>query len=399
MVQGAGRAKASLTESILQAPPTVMPTACITSPGAKIHLNGGRLQVEHHPVLSALKTQDPAEVQHLDIPLRELDRLLVSEDVSITGPALAELLRQDIPVCWLDARGRFLGSFQPATPPHGASRLCQYQRHLDTGFALSIAGRVVSAKIYNQRRVLQRILLGRRRHLQQRQEWETLNEELPLEPPADTVAPTAEDDPALRAAQECVDWLDALFRSIRSATSIDELRGYEGAAAARYFKAWETFLPPGFPFERRSTRPPQNAVNACISFAATLVYQEMVAALHSRGLDPALGFLHTTENGRWSLALDLMEPFRPVLVEPLTLDLLSHAMLKADDFETRDGGVFLTAPGRRKLILQYERRMDRQFMSESVGHRTTLRQQIDAQALMLKASLDDPAQFEPFLIN
>ncbi len=376
-----------------------MPTACITTPGVKIRLDGGRLRLEHSTEGVLERLANDAPMQELDIPIRELDRLLLSEDVTITSPALGELMRQDIPVCWLDGRGRFLGSFQPAPPPHGASRLRQYQRTLDPEFAHAVAGRIVAAKIYNQRRVLQRILLGRRRHLQQRRDWECQDEELTLEEPAPSTAALLDEDPALRSAQDSVDWLDALFKSLRSATSVDELRGYEGAAAARYFKAWEIFLPEAFPFERRSTRPPRNAVNACISFAATLVYQEMVTALHARGLDPALGFLHTTENGRWSLALDLMEPFRPVVVEPLALDLLSHAMLKQDDFENRDGGVFLTAPGRRKLILQYERRMDRQFMSESAGHRTTLRQQIDAQAVMLKAALDDLAKFEPFLIN
>jgi CRISPR-associated protein Cas1 len=125
----------------------------------------------------------------------------------------------------------------------------------------------------------------------------------------------------------------------------------------------------------------------------------MTAAIHAKGLDPALGFLHTTENGRWSLALDLIEPFRPVLVEALALDLVSHAMLKSHDFENRDGGVFLRPKGRRILILQYERRMERQFMSESAGHRTTLRQQLDAQVTMLKSALDNISIFNPFLIN
>lgn len=375
-----------------------MPTACITSPGSKVRLDGGRLQVEltlqeqYHCAINDCQKQ-------VEFPLRDLDRLLISEQVSITGAALGELMRLNVPVCWLDGCGRFLGSLQAAPPAHGASRLRQYQRTLDPEFALTVAGRVVAAKIYNQRRVLQRLLLGRRRHLQQRREWSQADAELSLDDPAPSAAALLDEDPALRGAQQCVDWLDALFPSLRAATSVDELRGYEGAAAARYFKAWEIFLPEAFPFERRSTRPPHNPVNACVSFIATLIYQEMVTAIHARGLDPALGFLHTTENGRWSLALDLMEPFRPVIVEALTLDLFSHAMLKQEDFENRDGGVFLNKDGRRKLLLQYERRMDRQFMSEAVGHRTTLRQQIDQQAVMLKAALDNPAQFEPFLIN
>ena len=99
------------------------------------------------------------------------------------------------------------------------------------------------------------------------------------------------------------------------------------------------FLPAEFPFERRSHRPPHNAVNACLSFAYTLLYHDVVSALHARGLDPGLGLLHATENGRWSLALDLMEPFRPALADALTLRMMSHQMLSPADFQARDGGI------------------------------------------------------------
>jgi CRISPR-associated protein Cas1 len=94
-----------------------------------------------------------------------------------------------------------------------------------------------------------------------------------------------------------------------------------------------------------------------------------------------------------------MEPFRPVLAEALTLDLFSHKMLNASHFTPHDGGIYLTREGRGKLLLQYEKRMERQFMSESAGHRTTLRQQLENQAILLKSALDDPARFEPFLMN
>lgn len=373
-----------------------MPSAVITTPRSRVSLDSQRLQIR------TPQDDESGTGSELlrEIPLRDIDRMVLEEHVSITSPALTEMLRRGVPVSWLDGRGHFLGAFLPAPPPHGSSRLRQYQRTLEPDFALSIAGRIVVAKVYNQRRVLQRILTGRRRHLQQRrQSWDEAGLELPLQEPRPTTAAVVDSDPALLASQSAVDWLDSLFASLRNSTSIDEIRGYEGAASARYFQAWAGFLPEAFPFERRSTRPPQNPVNACISFGASFLYQEMAAAIHAQGLDPALGFLHTTENGRWSLALDLMEPFRPVLVEALALDLFTHSIVGKDDFESRDGGVFLNDTGRRKFVLQYERRMERQFMSESVGHRTTLRQQIDDQAAMLKASLDEPTRFEPFLVN
>ena len=137
-----------------------MPSAIITTPRSRITLDSQRLQVR-----TLRQDEAGTDSESLrEIPLRDLDRIVLGEDVSISSPALTEMLRRDIPVSWLDARGRFLGSFQPVPPSHGSSRLRQYQRTLDTEFALRITGRIVVAKIYNQRRVLQRIVTGRRRH-------------------------------------------------------------------------------------------------------------------------------------------------------------------------------------------------------------------------------------------
>jgi CRISPR-associated protein Cas1 len=279
---------------------------------------------------------------------------------------MAALLRASIPINVLGWNGEFLGGFLPALNAHGLARLRQYRQTLEMPFALQMAGRIVTAKLYNQRRVLQRVATSR------------------------------EESPEVKAA---LSWLDSLFASLKQSANVDELRGYEGASTARYFQAWASFLPEQFPFEGRSKRPPLNPVNACISFGATVVYMEVVAFLHAHGLDPSLGLLHTTEDGRWSLALDLMEPFRPVVVEALALDLFTHQILNEKHFEPRNGGVYLNEEGRKKFILQYERRMERQFLSESAGHRTTLREQLENQAVMFKASLENQERFEPFLIN
>jgi CRISPR-associated protein Cas1 len=347
-----------------------MPTACINQPDCRVHLKSGRLEVFGH------KPDAGRDELLREIPLRDLDRLVLTESVQITSHALAALLRAEIPVALLAWNGDFLGGFLPAHNSHGAARLRQYQQSLAPDFSRDMAGRIITAKLYNQRRVLQRLAASRARN-----------------------AGSSDDASATDDTTAAVRWLDSFFATIARSTSIEELRGHEGAAAARYFQAWAAHLPAAFPFERRSTRPPQNPVNACISFGATILYSEMASFLHAHGLDPALGLLHATENGRWSLALDLMEPFRPVLVEALALDLFTHGILQAAHFESRDGGVFLNTEGRKKFFLQYERRMEREFMSESAGHRTSLRRQLENQAVMLKAALLDPARFEPFLMN
>jgi CRISPR-associated protein Cas1 len=372
-----------------------MPTACIIQPHCRVSLKSERLEV-----FGRNEATDRDEVLR-EIPIRDLDRLILSESVQLTSPALAALLRANIPVNVLAWNGQFLGGFLPAQNDHGLARLRQYRQTLDPAFGLQMAGRIVTAKIYNQRRVLQRLDASRTSELR------TADCELRIENPS---APEPAQPASAQSAicnlqstiptpQSTLAWLDALFASLKRSQTIDELRGYEGASTARYFQAWASFLPEGFPFERRSTRPPLNAVNACISFGATLLYSEAVAFIHAHGLDPALGLLHATEDGRWSLALDLMEPFRPVLVEALALDLFSHQILNAEHFEPRNGGVYLNDEGRKKFLLQYERRMERQFLSECVEHRTNLRQQLEQQAVMYKAALEEAAKFEPFLMN
>lgn len=336
-----------------------MPSLCLTRPGLRVRLESESLIVENEPGAAYPGPNIPHKV-----PLHDIDRVLLSEKAHLTSPALAELLRRNIPIAIHGYQGKFLGSFLPENPSHGNIRLRQYQRAADPTFTLHIARHLIEAKIYNQRRILQRLAANR-----------------------------ASSNPQALAP------LNALLSSAARATTLESLRGFEGAAAAHYFDTWSSFLPDTFPFERRSTRPPLNPVNACLSFGATLLYQEATAFLHAHGLDPALGHLHTTEDGRWSLALDLIEPFRPIIVEALTLDLFSHQMLRLRDFESRDGGVFLTREGRGTFILQYERRLERPFSSEHVGHRTTLRLQLEQAALDYKNALDAPETFSPFLMN
>lgn len=351
-----------------------MPTAYITTPQARVRLARERLEVWGPNGESSANPEILRE-----IPIRDLERVLLAESVQVSSEAMTALLRQGIAVGFLGWNGEWVGGFLPPSRAHGMARLRQYQRTMEPAFVLEMARKIVTAKLYNQRRVLQRVATSR----------------------ATEDQPEAE-APEPKLSEEMVAallWMHQLFEDIKRADSLDELRGYEGVSTARYWQMWARLLPAEFPFERRSSRPPHNPVNACISFGATLVYHEMVAFLQAHGLDPALGLLHQTEDGRWSLALDLMEPFRPVLVEALALDLFSHQMLRMEHFEPKHGGVYLNAEGRRRYFLQYERRMERQFNSECAGHRTTLRQQLEQQAVMYKAALENPERFEPFLMN
>ncbi len=332
-----------------------MPTVWINRETTSLRVSSQRLIAESR--------DEPA----VSIPIRDVDRVVINcGHWSLTSQTLRRLLEKEIPIVFLSTQGKPLGMALPPQNTHGHSRLLQYQKTLDEDFPLATARSIVTAKMYNQRRVLQRITSGR--------------------------PDIGEPPPATRR-------LTHLMPRAEKADSIPVLLGLEGTASASYYQAWAGFLPDSFPFERRSRRPPLNPVNAVLSYTSTILYHEVVAAIFSTGLDPALGLLHATENGRFSLALDLLEPYRPVLAESLTLDLFSRSMLQQKHFENRDDGVFLNAAGRGILFLQYERRMERQFLSEHFGHRTTLRQSIALEASNFKTSLGKPQPLQPFRMN
>lgn len=339
-----------------------MPSLFLTTPGTRASLHSERLRVEY----PAAERDDPSTVPPTrDIPLHDIEQIIADERAHITTPALCECLRRSIPVVLLARNQSVLGLCQP---PAGSAliRAIQHRRSQETVLTLAIASTIVEAKIANSRRVLQRLASNRNN--------------------CDLTCPLAE--------------LENLRRACLGAASVAALRGYEGAAAARYFETYAAFFPPDTPFPGRSRRPPLDPPNAILSFAYSLLASESEALLHASGMDPALGYLHELDDGRPSLALDLIEPFRAPIADGLALDLLGHDILKPiEHFEKREGGCFLNTEGRRRFFTAYERRLEREFTSEQHGQRTSLRGELRRQVRSLKRTLFDNEIFEPFVMN
>lgn len=337
-----------------------MPSLFLLTPGTQASLRGERAAIN-------VPAQEPDETQATEheVPLRDIEHVVVTTSVHVSMPLLADFMKRGIPVIITAGGERVLGHCL-APGPHSRARLVQYERAMDSSFALAVAASVVEAKILNQRRVLQRLAVNR---------------------------PSADIESVLKNLSE-------LARHCAAAESIETLRGYEGTAAGRYFEVYGSFFPPTAPFERRSRRPPHNAVNAVLSYAYTILAAEMECHLHIVGLDPAIGFFHETQDRRASLALDLIEPFRAPLADALAIDLFSHQTLKPPDhFEARDGGVYLNPDGKKRFFTAWERRLTRDFQSQQTGCRTTLRGEMQRLALAVKQAVLDDKPFEPFTMN
>jgi len=335
-----------------------MPVLYAIRAGTRISLAGERLEVSRPPV------EDGQEETVQNVPLRDVDHLVLGRQIHITMPALATCLERGLPVIFMDGGTDVLGLCVP-TPRHDVARRQQYRLSLDATAALTIARQIVQAKVLNGRRVLQRLAANR---------------------------PDS-------AAADPIERLKRLAEAAEKASSVDILRGVEGASAGIYFATYGGFFPDHCPFEYRSRRPPHNAPNAVLSYAYTLLAAEAEAAIWQAGLDPCIGFYHEPEDRRPALALDLIEPYRAPLADALALDLISHKILDPDaHFEERDGGVFLNREGKARFFLNYEKRMTREFQDRRTGLRTTLRTCLQREAQALRLHLMEGRPYEPFVM-
>lgn len=230
----------------------------------------------------------------------QLEQLFLFGNVQLTAPALFLLLREDIDTVFLRMDGRFVGRLATREPANVFLRKKQFALTEDADFCVRTARRIVQAKLINQATVLARVKRSRNR------------------------------SEAGAAAQE----LKVLARKAEQADSVDSLRGLEGSGAALYFRHLPLAFTRDWGFTRRVRRPPTDPVNAVLSLLYTILINRCYAAVRVAGLDPYPAALHALAYGRHSLPLDLVEEFRAMLVDTLTVSLFNMRMLDWEDFET-----------------------------------------------------------------
>jgi CRISPR-associated protein Cas1 len=196
------------------------------------------------------------------------------------------------------------------------------------------------------------------------------------------------------------DHLARLLPSLQAAETLDEIRGYEGDAAARYFGVFgDCVSASGFSFTVRSRRPPRDAINALLSFAYAILLNDCVSALAGVGLDPDAGFLHRDRPGRPSLALDLMEELRAAFADRLVLALVNRGQVDPDDFTTEPtGGVSLKEGARRDFLASYQTRKQEEVTHPFLGRAVPWALVPHLQARLLARHLrGDLDEYPPFV--
>jgi len=210
------------------------------------------------------------------------------------------------------------------------------------------------------------------------------------------------DDPAAAPLQQTAGKLASILRRLSQPFALAELRGIEGDAAREYFSAFDyliTAQKENFFFNSRSRRPPLDNVNALLSFFYTLLAHDISAALEAVGLDPAVGFLHRDRPGRPSLALDLMEEFRPYFADRLALNLINRKQISPGGFtQTETGAVTMDDDTRKQVILAWQQRKQDKIRHPFLDEEISVGLLPHAQAMLLARWLrGDLDAYPPYL--
>lgn len=198
-----------------------------------------------------------------------------------------------------------------------------------------------------------------------------------------------------------IDWLRSEFRErIGRAEKIPELMSIEGEAWMRFYGDFKYFLPEDFVMNKRVKRPPDNPINALISFGNTLLYTKTISAIYRTHLDQRISFLHEPAESRFSLSLDICEVFKPVIVYRTIFDLVNNRKLQVEKhFDKKVNYCLLNEEGRKIFIEAFENRMESVFMHEGLKRKTTYRTALKLDCYKLIKYILEGKEFIPFSLK
>jgi CRISPR-associated protein Cas1 len=312
------------------------------------------------------------------VPLIKVDQVVVQGEVTLPASAIAALLERRVTTHYLTRTGRSLGSLVPDPTRNAALRIAQYEAFCRPATRFNLARACIDGKLRNLRTMLLRFNRSR--------------EDAPL-------------DGAIRSIREAQQRL-AAQQAPETVAPADRMNGSgaifaaEGQGSGAYWSVFGKLLGHGWTWTGRQRRPPPDPVNALLSFGYTILINQALAQLAVVGLDPYIGFLHRPGFGKPALALDLVEEFRPLVVDSTVLTLLNTGVLRERDFVREAGNVRLTDDGRRTFLTKLEERLNSDIVHPEFGYRASYRRCIELQARLLgKALMGEIPAYPPFIVR
>jgi CRISPR-associated protein Cas1 len=308
-----------------------------------------------------------------EVRMGEVCQVNLLGNIQISTQAVQALCEAGVPVSYFSMGGYFYGITTGLNTKNVVLRRSQFRLADSEWFPLTLARALVAGKIRNQRTMLQR------NHIEPK--------------------------------KSALGIMKAMADRAETAESLESLLGIEGTAARAYFEEFAGMIKPGdeseqpssktfsFDFEGRNRRPPRDPVNALLSLAYSMLAKDLTIACYAVGFDPFMGFYHQLRHGRPALALDLMEPFRPLIADSAVLSAVNTRMVTERDFVRVGQSVALTAAGRKGFFRAYELRMDSLVTHPLFEYRVSYRRLLEIQARLLARVLEGEISSYPVFVT
>ena len=294
------------------------------------------------------------------IPRKDIEHICVYGNVQVTTQAMMEITRNGGSIFYFSSGGWLQSVTCSPITKNIKLRISQFEKFKDEELKLELVKSIVKAKIENQRTLLRR---NRRNEIEK---------ELSI--------------------------LKNYSNKVNESFDVDSIRGYEGSAARVY---WEVYGKQFKDVEEwkmigRNRRPPLDEINALLSYGYSLLLRDFISAIFETGMDYLYGFYHSIVPGRPALALDLMEPYRALIVDSVVLRMINEGIAKKENFSKLDAGVYMRPEVKKKLIYMYEKRMDEMITHPDFGYRLSYRRMIYLEAKLLGKFLQDElSEYKP----
>lgn len=306
------------------------------------------------------------------IPIQKLEAVVVISKCTLSSSCICQLLNLGIPVTYISSKGLFYGRLESTRHVNIARQRKQFRCGESHEFCLQIAKKIIAAKIHNQIVILKRYAKN------------NLNLSVQVQPELEKMAQSQ--------------------YKITDCKDIEQILGHEGVASRIYYQVLSLFIDPIYEFKGRNRMPPKDPVNSLLSFGYTLLLYEIYTVLTSKGLNPYAGFIHKDRQGHPSLASDIIEEWRAIIVDSLVLKLIRSYKFALNDFQkdSETGGVYLDKKLSKQFIQEFEDKLKTEAgYGINLGSGSNFRRIIQHQAGLICSAIDNenPDLFIPLKIK
>jgi len=324
-------------------------------------LRNGILKRSQNTIYLVYKNEK-GEIEKKALPIEKIYSIYAHGRLTIRSGALSYLMKRGIPVHFFNKFGFYEGSFWPReTLVSGHLLVKQVEHYLDKEKRLVLAKKFVKGACLN--------ILANLKYYQK--EYSSLNED--------------------------IEKIRETLSKLSGTNSIEEAMAIEGNIRDLYYDSWNKFLPEKFKFDKRSRRPPENMINALISFGNSLVYSVCLTEIYNTQLNPTVSYLHEPFERRFSLALDIAEVFKPILADRTIFKLIKQDKIDESYFQKELNYCILNDKGKRAFIQAFDEKLKTTIKHKKLKRNVSYQRLMRLECYKLIKHLLGIKEYEPFV--